>query len=64
MSGTDKLIEKIVEEARVDAEKTVSDARDKADALRRESQARVEEINAQGEEIVDGLETDILFRAK
>ncbi len=64
MSGTDKLIEKIVEEARVDAEKTVSDARDKADALRRESQARVEEIKAQGEEKASRLETDIVFRAK
>lgn len=64
MTGTDKLIQKITDDARKDADRTVEAARERAEDIRLKSAQNVEKIKSEGDQNARQLENDILFRAR
>ena len=62
--GTEKLIGRILDEAKQDAQAAIAQANEKAEAIRAESKAQVNAIREKGEAQAKQMETDIIFRAK
>lgn len=62
--GTDKLIQRIIDEAQAEAQKIDADATAKIETMRKASAERIAALKADGEAKSSREETDIIFRAR